>query len=86
MTTSTILENYTELKKKSKTSHTAWFHFYNIFEMMNDKTTEMENRFTLSGLQGCGAGVGGTQGQLQKTVERTMLWTDALSLDGIPVS
>ena len=24
---------------------------------MNDKTTEMENRFTLSGLQGCGAGV-----------------------------
>ena len=66
MTTSTILENYTELKKKSKTSHTAWFHFYNIFEMMNDKTTEMENRFTLSGLQGCGAGVGGRRGSYKR--------------------
>ena len=47
---------------------------------------EMENRFMLSGLQGCGAGVGEMQGQPQKTMGRTVLWTDGLSLDGIPAS
>ena len=60
MTTTTILENYTESKKKSKTSHTAWFHFYNIFEMMNDKRNGKQIHVVrASGLWGGGGGDAG---------------------------
>ena len=57
-TTTTILENDTELKTL-QTFHTAWFHFYDIFETMNDKTTEMENRFAVAGALGLWGGGGG---------------------------
>ena len=73
--------------KKFQTFHTAWFHFYDIFETTNDKTTELENRFAVARALGPWGGGGG-----RWRVSYKRQWggacceRNALYLDGIPVS